>query len=96
MRLLSVEDFEPWVGKAVRVATDPEPVEVTLVRAERLKQYTNEFREPFVLYFESPESVYLLDDTYDFDCGRGGPYRFYISQLLPRPGMPRRYQAAFG
>lgn len=93
--MLKIEDFEPWVGKAVRVSTIPEPVEVTLVRAERLTHYTKEFREPFALYFESAEQVYLLDETYEFDCGRGGPYNITISQLQPRPGQPRLYQAIF-
>ena len=35
MRLLAPEDFEPWVGRKVRVNTPPKPVEVTLERIER-------------------------------------------------------------
>ena len=95
MKLPTPEDFEPWVGKVVRVLTVPEPVEVRLLRLHRKAHLVNEFRDPFTLIFESPETVYLLDETYEFDCGNGGPYPIAISQLQPRPGQPRLYQATF-
>jgi hypothetical protein len=88
------EDFEPWVGRTVRVATVPAPTSLVLVGLERRPWRSFDFREPFVMYFESPEAVYLLDATYEFDCGRGGPYAIHISQLKSRPGW-RRYQAVF-
>jgi hypothetical protein len=94
MYLMTPEDFEPWVGRAVRVATIPEPVELTLVRLERKPVFVGSEREPFSLYFESPEEVYLLDAAYEFDCGRGGPYTILISQLQPKGGR-RHYQAVF-
>ncbi|BAS00675.1 hypothetical protein BV133_3081 [Blastochloris viridis] len=92
--MLTPEDFEPWVGRAVRVATIPQPVELTLVRLKRRSKYPGIPREPFSLYFESPDSVYLIDATYEFDCGRGGPHFITISQLIPQPGR-RIYQAVF-
>ncbi|WP_188054200.1 MULTISPECIES: DUF6916 family protein [unclassified Sphingosinithalassobacter] len=96
MRLLAPEDFEPWVGRKVRVNTLPKPVEVTLERIERRPPLPEEldFREPFSLFFESEFDVYLLDTAYEFDCGRGGPYSFVISQLVPSKTR-RYYQAVF-
>ncbi len=94
MYLMTPEDFEPWVGKAVRVDAAPEPVEVTLVKVERHEVYKGSYWEPFSLFFESPEEVYLLNEAYRFDCGRGGPYTILIAQLQPSPGR-RTYQAVF-
>ena len=95
MHLMTPEDFAPWVGKAVRVDTVPEPVEVTLVSVQRHAWSNNPFREPFSLFFEAPADVYLLDRAYRFDCGRGGPYTILIAQLMPSEGR-RVYQAVFG
>ncbi|NEW88480.1 MULTISPECIES: DUF6916 family protein [Rhodopseudomonas] len=94
MYLMKPEDFEPWVGRSVRIATVPEPVELTLVRLQRKPVFIGAEREPFSLFFESPEDIYLLDAAYEFDCGRGGPYTILISQLQPKNGR-RRYQAVF-
>ncbi len=96
MHLLTPEDFEPWVGRAVRVATVPEPVEITLQRIDRHPPLRGiDAREPFSLYFEAPSHVYLLDEAYEFDCGKGGPHTILISQLQPT-GTHRYYQAVFG
>jgi hypothetical protein len=94
MYLMTPEDFEPWVGRAVRVNAIPKPVEVTLARLVRKPLFPGAEREPFSLFFECPEEVYLLDAAYEFDCGRGGPYTILISQLQPKPGL-RTYQAVF-
>jgi hypothetical protein len=94
MYLMKPEDFEPWVGRAVRVNTVPEPVEVTLTQIKRKPLYPGAEREPFSLFFESPEEVYLLNLAYEFDCGRGGPYSILIAQLRPKPGR-RVYEAVF-
>ncbi len=90
--LMTPEDFEPWVGKAVKVDTTPQPIEMTLTRIKRLPVYPGSHREPFVLHFECPFEIYLLDMTYKFDCGRGGPYDILISQM--RPDASRRYYHA--
>lgn len=95
MHLLTPEDFEPWVGKKVRLNTLPQPVEVTLARIERhLPLRGHDVRLPFSLFFESPLGVYLADATYEFDCGKGGPHDIYITQLMPSP-TERHYQAVF-
>lgn len=96
MRLLAPEDFEPWVGRAVRVNTLPKPVEVMLERIERQPKFArgHDHREPFSLFFASALDVYLLDTAYEFDCGRGGPYSFVIAQLVPSQTR-RHYQAVF-
>jgi hypothetical protein len=95
MRLMTPEDFEPWVGKKVRVNTAPHPVEILLARVQRLKPIIGaDFREPFELLFEAPWNVVLLDDSYECDCGHGGPYLIHMTQILPKQ-QTRRYQALF-
>ncbi len=92
--LLSAEDFEPWVGRSVRLATVPHPIEVTLLRIARKPLQPGLEREPFVLYFQSPPDVILIDATYEMDCGKGGPHNICISQK--RPYTDRRiYEAVF-
>ncbi|AXJ95437.1 MULTISPECIES: DUF6916 family protein [unclassified Sphingomonas] len=96
MHLLCPEDFDAWVGRQVRVETVPQPIEVTLQRVARAPRLAPEidFREPFSLFFESPRDVMLLDGTYRFDCGQGGPHDIYITQLHPT-ATHRVYQAVF-
>ncbi len=92
---MTPEDFEPWVGRKVRINTAPRPVEIVLARLRRLQPIIGaDFREPFELTFEAPWHVILMDDNYECDCGRGGPYRIHLSQILPK-GEVRRYQALF-
>ncbi|WP_299804810.1 hypothetical protein [Tardiphaga sp.] len=43
------------------MATVPELVELTLVRLQRKPLFVGAEREPFSLFFESSEEVYLLD-----------------------------------
>ena len=94
MYLMTPDDFDPWVGRQVRVNTVPEPVDITLVGVERRLFRAGMPRAPFILWFQSPFEVYLLDDSYEMDCGRGGPHRIHISQMQPRDGV-RIYQAVF-
>lgn len=93
--LLTPEDFEPWIGRKVRINTLPEAVEVTLERVERRGALRGlDFREPFSLFFDAPMHVYLVDASYEFDCGKGGPHEIYITQLHPS-AHARHYQAVF-
>lgn len=95
MRFLTPEDFQPWVGKKVRVNTLPEPVEVTLDRIQVHAPLVGiDTRQPFSLFFSAPLAVYLLDMEYEFDCGRGGPHGICIQQLFPS-ATHRHYQAVF-
>jgi hypothetical protein len=95
MRLVTPEDFEPWLGRPVRIDSAPRPIELLLARIDRMPPIVGaDFREPFSILFEAPWSVFLLDATYAFDCGRGGPYAFHVTQVIPR-GRTRRYQAVF-
>ncbi|MET4666957.1 hypothetical protein [Sphingomonas sp. PvP056] len=95
MRLVKPEDFQPWVGRRVRVDTAPAPVDLLLVRIERMPPIVGaDFREPFSILFEGSWLVLLLDATYWFDCGRAGPHPFHVTQLIPQ-GRTRRYQAIF-
>ncbi len=92
---LTPEDFEPWVGRKVRVSTLPEPVEITLSQIFRRSPLRGiDVRTPFSLFFESPLDVYLIDAAYDLDCGRGGPHSILITQLQPLPDR-RIYEAVF-
>ena len=93
MQLLAAEDFEPWVGKMVRVASVPRPVEILLVGISRGVGFPGFERAPFTLHFETPIDVQLLDGTYSFDCGKGGPHNIYISPKMP--GKVRTYEAIF-
>lgn len=94
VRQVAPEDFEPWVGRTVRVAAVPHPIEVTLVRIARKPVQPGFEREPFVLFFESPPDVVLIDGAYEMDCGKGGPHSICISQK--RPHADRRiYEAVF-
>ena len=95
MYLLKPEDFEPWVGRKVRLNTLPNPVEITLARIERRPPLIGiDTREPFSLFFEAPLAVMLMDAAYEFDCGRGGPHSIMITQLSPT-ATTRTYQAVF-
>ncbi|WP_066798861.1 DUF6916 family protein [Sphingomonas soli] len=95
MGLLTPESFEPWLGRKVRVATLPEPVEITLARITRHSPLRGiDVREPFSLFFEAPFEAYLIDATYSLDCGRGGPHEILLTQLQPRDGH-RVYEAVF-
>lgn len=94
MHLVTPEDFEPWLGRKVRVATLPEPVEITLERIDRRAPLRGlDFREPFSLLFEAPLEIFLIDGTYDLDCGKGGPHSILLTQL--QPADRRFYQAVF-
>lgn len=94
--MLTPESFEPWVGRKVRVGTLPEPVEITLARVMRRSPFRGivDIREPFSLFFESPLDVYLIDGTYELDCGKGGPHAILITQLQPNSDH-RIYEAVF-
>jgi hypothetical protein len=92
---LTAEDFEPWVGRKVRVGTIPEPVEITLASIMRRNRPLGiDVRPPFSLLFEAPLEVYLIDGTYEFDCGKGGPHAILITQLQPLADR-RQYEAVF-
>lgn len=92
---LRPEDFEPWVGRKVRVGTVPEPVEISLASIQRRGAFVGiDVRPPFSLFFEAPLDVYLIDGTYEFDCGRGGPHAIMITQLQPLADR-RQYEAVF-
>lgn len=92
---LKPEDFEPWVGRKVRVSTLPEPVEITLAQVFRRSPLRGiDVRTPFSLFFESPLDVYLIDAAYDLDCGRGGPHSILITQIQPLQDR-RIYEAVF-
>lgn len=93
--LLTPEDFEPWIGRKVRVGTIPEPVEITLSHVRRRDALLGfDVRAPFSLFFESPLDTYLIDGTYEIDCGKGGPHAICITQVQPAPDR-RRYEAVF-
>ena len=95
MLTLKPEDFEPWVGRKVRVGTLPEPVEITLARVQRRgPSPILDVREPFSLFFESPIEAYLVDGSYEIDCGKNGPHEILITQLQPQPDR-RVYEAVF-
>ncbi|RYY23504.1 MAG: hypothetical protein EOP62_19850 [Sphingomonadales bacterium] len=97
MSLLTPEDFEPWVGRTVKVRTLPHPIEVTLDRIQRRSSLAVEgFRVPFTLFFKAPLDINLMDAAYEFEfsCAGGGPHLIAISQLVPS-AQTRHYHAEF-
>jgi len=96
MHLLTPEDFQPWLGRKVRINTEPRAAEVVLERIDRRRVLPGiDQREPFTLVFTATRDTYLLDMAYEFDCGKGGPHSIFISQMQPSADR-RHYQAVFG
>ncbi len=93
--LMTPEDFEPWIGREVRVSAVPEPVMMTLVRVQRMPHLKSPYREAFTLWFESAADAILLDGVYEFDCGRGGPYLIHIVRRKEQPDGRFSYNAVF-
>jgi len=96
MRLLTPEDFTPWIGKTVKVNTLPNAIELKLEHVQVTPRFSAalDYRQPFTLIFEAPLNVVLLDLAYEMDCGRGGPHSIFISQKPPLPDR-RVYEAVF-
>lgn len=74
IRLATPADFEPRVGRKVRLNTAPRPVELVLAQVRRMAPIIiaeaiapatgADFRQPFELLFEAPWHVLLQDDSY--------------------------------
>ncbi len=91
---MTAEDFEPWVGRMVTVAAEPEPVAIQLLRVVRKLGSPLMLRAPFSLIFSSPLDVLLVDGIYSMKCGSRGPYDVFIVPVLSLPGQ-RHYEAVF-
>ncbi|MDQ1159558.1 hypothetical protein QE385_003955 [Sphingomonas sp. SORGH_AS 950] len=96
MRLLDASDFEAWVGKRVQVTAVPKNASVVLDHIEKNAHpiAIDGFRQPFTLIFSSTLDQNMIDGSYEFDCGIGGPHVIFISQLQ-QIGNSRWYQAIF-
>lgn len=96
MRLLDASDFEAWVGKRIRVTAVPNNASVVLEHIEKSLSpiVIDGFRQAFTLIFSSAFDQHLIDGSYEFDCGTGGPHVIFVSQLQP-VGNTRFYQAIF-
>jgi hypothetical protein len=92
--ILTAEDFEPWVGRAVTVAADPEPVAIQLLRVVRKPASPIALRMPFSLIFGSTPDILLVDGTYSMKCGSRGPYEIFMVPIVSPPGQ-RLYEAVF-
>jgi hypothetical protein len=93
-RVLTPEDFEPWVGRSFTAQTDPEPVAIQLVRVERKLASQFAIRPPFTLVFRTPADVLLIDGLYTVSCDRCGPHEIFLAPILSPPGQ-RFYEAVF-
>lgn len=93
-RLLTAEDFAPWVGAAFNAATMPEPVSIQLVRITPLRVSSLAHRAGFSLFFRSRPDVLLMDGTYSMRCGRFGPLDIHLTAVMSPPGE-QLYEAVF-
>jgi hypothetical protein len=96
MRLLEASDFEAWVGKRIQVTAVPNNVCVVLDHIEKglAPIVIDGFRQSFTLIFRSTFDQQLIDGSYEFDCGVGGPHVIFVSQIQPI-GNDLFYQAIF-
>ncbi|MGC1304800.1 MAG: hypothetical protein WA840_20720 [Caulobacteraceae bacterium] len=93
-RVLTAEDFEPWVGRPFAVETEPEPVSIQLLSVDRRPASRFAIRPPFKLVFRSAADVLLIDGLYRMKCDRCGPHEIFLGPILSPPGQ-RLYEAVF-
>lgn len=93
-RILTAEDFEPWVGRPFAVEADPEPVSIDLLSLVRGAAHPLAIRTPFKLTFRSAPDALLIDGLYTMRCDRFGPVEVFMTPLLSPPGQ-RLYEAIF-
>jgi hypothetical protein len=93
-RLLTAEDFEPFVGRTFEAETHPAPVSLELFKLERKLASSLVLRQPFILFFRTSWNVILVDGLYKLRCGRFGPHEVFITPILAPPGE-RLYQGGF-
>jgi hypothetical protein len=93
-QVLTAEHFEPWLGRAVTVVAEPEPVAIQLLRIVRQPGSPLLLRAPFSLIFGSAPDILLVDGIYSMQCGSRGPYEVFIAPVVSPPGQ-RHYEAVF-
>ena len=94
-QLLSVEDFEPWLGAVFTLDADPDPVSIQLIKiAPRMTTSLSHRKVAFSLIFRSQPDVMLLDGIYAMTSGRFGPVNVHITPVMSPPGE-RHYEAVF-
>ena len=93
-RLLTAEDFAPWVGRMFTLASDPEPVAIQLIRITPRMASSLAHRAAFSLFFRSRPEVLLIDGLYAVRCGRFGPLDMHLTAVMSPPGE-RLYEAVF-
>ncbi len=93
-RLLTADDFEPWIGKDFVAQATPEPVAIQLLRVNRKLASVFSRRAPFNLVFGSMADVLLIGGTYSLTCGGFGPHELFLTPIVSPPGE-RLYEAVF-
>ena len=96
-RPMLLEEFTPYVGKAMRVDCEPRNVDITLVEATALKDQGATLRPPFILIFHSDPKVQLSPGIYTLRSGNFGPDLVYLEGVItPYNAAPGNYyQAVF-
>jgi hypothetical protein len=96
-RPMLLEEFAPFVGKAMRVDCEPRNVDVTLIEATALKDHGVTQRPPFILIFHSDPMVRLSTGIYALRSGSWGPDLVYLEQVVQPFNSPpgNYYQAVF-
>lgn len=97
LRPMTLNEFEPLVGRDFAVDTSPREVEITLIEASPLPDCGQLDRPPFILIFRSRPEVMLVDGIYAMRCKDFGPELVGLSSLMAplrsEPGY--YYQAVF-
>lgn len=97
IRILTIEDFLPHVGKPFRADCTPAEVELKLVEASPLTDRRLGERPPFILIFHTPPQTLLIPGIYTMECIGFGPVQIQIGDMLPPSGAEPGYyyQAVF-
>ncbi len=93
-RLLTAEDFAPWVGADVHGGRHPEPVYIQLAQITPLRVSSLAYRDGVQPVLPSRPDVLLVDGTYAIRCGRFGPLDIHLTAVISPPGE-QIYEAVF-
>lgn len=96
-RPMLLEEFTPFIGRAMRVDCEPRNVDITLVEATALRDHGVTLRPPFILIFHSDPMVQLTSGIYALRGENFGPDLVYLESVVrPHDAVPGNYyQAVF-
>ena len=93
-KLLTAEDFDPYVGAMFSVASEPQAASIQLVSVKPLISGALAHRAAFSLFFRSSPQISMVSGAYMMSCGGFGPLHIHLTPVLSPPGE-RLYEAVF-